>query len=315
VNDPYIGMVQAMHDASVLQGINRLMKEVAGAGLSPIAVMGGHAEPRNSDTYRKVARMAKSLAESGFFLASGGGPGCMEATHLGVLLAGKSESDLDDAIRRLSIQPYYPTGVNRFISQKPGAGGWVVEATALRSIVEWFLPAYQLANELLQGVQPINQSLAVPTWHYGHEMTTPLATHIAKFFLNSIREDILLSLAKSGVVFARGKAGTLQEIFQYSAGVYYGGHQKTGEEFPSMIFLDRSFWGAAPGQSETALPVRAILETLFTQHGSVSQAHFEQYWHFVDTGEEAVQALKSNKAHLSSARRHIQTYGLSHVES
>jgi hypothetical protein len=59
-------------------------------------------------------------------------------------------------------------------------------------------PAYQIANAI---TSPYD-SLGIPTWHYGHEPTTSLATHIGKYFQNSIREDGLLELAKQGIVDA-----------------------------------------------------------------------------------------------------------------
>ena len=43
------------------------------------------------------------------------------------------------------------------------------------------------------------------------------ASHIAKYFSNSIREDGLLAVATAGIVFAPGGAGTMQEIFQDGA--------------------------------------------------------------------------------------------------
>ena len=49
------------------------------------------------------------------------------------------------------------------------------------------------------------------------EPTSAFATHIAKYFTNSIREDGLLAIARSGVVYAPGGAGTEQEIFTDTA--------------------------------------------------------------------------------------------------
>jgi predicted Rossmann-fold nucleotide-binding protein len=60
-------------------------------------------------------------------------------------------------------------------------------------------------------------SLGVPTWVYVDEPTSAFATHIAKYFTNSIREDGLLAIARSGVVYAPGGAGTEQEIFTDTA--------------------------------------------------------------------------------------------------
>jgi predicted Rossmann-fold nucleotide-binding protein len=50
-----------------------------------------------------------------------------------------------------------------------------------------------------------------------NEPTTAFATHVAKYFTNSIREDGLLAIARSGVVYAPGGAGTEEEIFTDTA--------------------------------------------------------------------------------------------------
>ena len=82
------------------------------------------------------------------------------------------------------------------------------------------------------------ESLAVPTWVYLDEPTGAFASHIAKYFTNSIREDGLLAVARSGVVYAPGGAGTVQEIFtdaaQNSLTLY--------EVRSPMVFFDRAFF-------------------------------------------------------------------------
>ena len=84
------------------------------------------------------------------------------------------------------------------------------------------------------------ESLGVPTWVYLDEPTTGFATHIAKYFTNSIREDGLLAIARSGVVYAPGGAGTEQEIFtdtaQNSLTLY--------EVRSPMVFFGREFFEA-----------------------------------------------------------------------
>ena len=57
-------------------------------------------------------------------------------------------------------------------------------------------------------------SIGIPTWFYGHEPPNGFAGKIAKFFSNALREDILLVLVTSGVVYLPGAAGTVQEVFQ-----------------------------------------------------------------------------------------------------
>ncbi len=213
------------------------------AGRRVAAVMGGHAEPRGSKTYRSVARMAHQLAEQ-FVVASGGGPGAMEATHLGALITDHDE--LDAAINTLASEcADFPHGLHQLV--RHGA----FDLNLVARLHAWQAPAFRV----LESVDQLSRrpSLAIPTWFYGHEPPTPFATHIAKYFHNAIREDGLLAIARAGIVFAPGKAGTLQEIFQDAAQNYY---QSFGEASP-MAFLDiDNYW------SET-FPVEHLLRPLF----------------------------------------------------
>ncbi|MFB6279529.1 MAG: hypothetical protein ABEK75_08480, partial [Salinibacter sp.] len=95
------------------------------------------------------------------------------------------------------------------------------------------------------------ESLAVPTWFYGHEPSNLFSTHVAKYFANSIREDGLLAIATYGVVYAPGSAGTIQEVFMDAAQNHY---ETFGPASP-MMFLDRTYW------TETK-SVYPLLETL-----------------------------------------------------
>src|SRR5512140_1182612 len=69
---------------------------------------------------------------------------------------------------------------------------------------------------------------------------------------NSIREDGLLALAKQGIVYAEGKSGTIQEIFQDGA----QNHYKTFGYFSPMVFLGVQYW-------KTTFPVVGVLEEIF----------------------------------------------------
>jgi hypothetical protein len=95
----------------------------------------------------------------------------------------------------------------------------------------WIIPAWRL-SQTAHG-----ESLALPTWYYGHEPSTLFATHIAKYFQNSIREDGLITLAAHGIVFASGKAGTQQEIFQDSVRNYY---RSAADPFSPMVFFGKT---------------------------------------------------------------------------
>ena len=81
-------------------------------------------------------------------------------------------------------------------------------------------------------------SLGIPTWFYGHEPATPLATEIAKFFDNSVRENYIISVPKGGIIYTPGSAGTFQEIFQDAAQNHY---ETLGYSSP-MVFLGQQYY-------------------------------------------------------------------------
>lgn len=235
--DPYVGMMQALHDNAITQATGPLL-----ADCSVAAIMGGHKLARDSASYRDVAVLARRLTRSGILVCTGGGPGAMEASHLGSSLAAMADSDLEKALSLLKTQPAVPALANIVDANGIADSALVAQAHA------WFKPAY----EIVASIGSPSRSLAVPTWHYGHEPTTPFATHIAKYFQNSIREDGLLALAKQGIVYAEGKAGTIQEIFQDGAQNYYG----TLGHFSPMVLLGVQYWTAT-------YPVLGVLQALF----------------------------------------------------
>jgi predicted Rossmann-fold nucleotide-binding protein len=117
--------------------------------------------------------------------------------------------------------------------------------------------------------------LAVPTWHYGHEPPTPFASHLAKYYQNSLREDGLLALAKYGIVYVEGKAGTLQEIFQDAAQNYY----KSFDWFSPMVLFGRAYW-------TDVLPIVETLKKLFAND-------FDRYVIVTDSVEETCDFIES----------------------
>ena len=191
-----------------------------------VAVMGGHALLRTDAAFRDVALISKTLTEKGKIMASGGGPGAMEATHLGAWMAGRSEEEFNDALNILSVAPSFRDA------------GWLRTAFEVRK----------------KYPQDKYRSLGIPTWFYGHEPATPFATHIAKYFMNSVREDILLSVSKGGIIYSPGSAGTIQEIFQDAAQNHY---ETEGYSSP-MVFLGKEFFSQE-------VPVYPLLEDLLAR--------------------------------------------------
>lgn len=200
-------IARRLHDHAITDGVQEFL-----AGRMPVAVMGGHAMKRTDKAYRDVAYMAMRLTEAGYLLVSGGGPGAMEATNLGGWLAGRDLADLDAVLEILAAVPSYKE-----------QQGWLETAFVVR---ERFPCERGFVN------------LGIPTWLYGHEPPNIFATHIAKYFANSVREDGLLAIALGGVIFSPGSAGTIQEIFQDAA----QNHYKTMGVVSPMIFFDKTYW-------------------------------------------------------------------------
>ena len=219
-----ITLARSLHDHSISDALHDFLSSYDERRL--VGIMGGHGLLRTDAAYRKVARISKQLTEAGYLMISGGGPGAMEATHLGAWFAGRTDEDLDEAIELLRVAPSFRDE------------GWLATAFEVRQ--RWPQDRYE--------------SLGVPTWLYGHEPATPFATHIAKYFDNSIREDGILTIAKGGIIYSPGSAGTLQEIFQDAVQNHY---LSFGYASP-MVFLDSDYW-------TTQMPVYPLLKELLSK--------------------------------------------------
>src|SRR5690606_924160 len=71
-----------------------------------VAFMGGHSMLRTDPRYGDVARLAARLSSRGFVVATGGGPGAMEAANLGARFA-KAQDALAEAGEILARAPSY----------------------------------------------------------------------------------------------------------------------------------------------------------------------------------------------------------------
>lgn len=279
--DPFTSMMEALHDNAVNQALVHYLK-----GRRVVAVMGGHQVRRDAPSYAEVACLSRELARAGFLLASGGGPGAMEATHLGALLSHSPDEALAEALATLAKVPDMPATANLV-----SATGEVDQAL-IPQLHAWSAVAFEVAGR----VASPGESLAVPTWHYGHEPSSPLATAIAKYFQNSIREDGLLAIATHGVVYSPGSAGTLQEVFQDAAQNFY---HSFGDVFSPMVFLGVEYW-------THTLPVRPLLETLF-RLDPARAAEFEAKVLFSDDVAEIVAFLTACTPSRAQLATHWET--------
>ena len=253
-------IIQSLHDNSISYAMRDLLvnRRVA-------AIMGGHRTPRSCQAYASVVWMARELTRRGMLMCSGGGPGAMEATHLGASLAHSDDDAMAAALDTLALQPELPHAIDLV------AADGAINMPRLRNLHAWQAPAFEVAESIKNPAE----SLAIPTWHYGHEPPTPLATHIAKYFQNSLREDGLLAIARQGVIYTEGRAGTLQEVFQDAAQNYY----QSFDWFSPMVFYGAQHWNEE-------MPVEALLRKLFKEE-------YDQHVLITDDPHEAVDFIES----------------------
>lgn len=217
--DILASMLRSIHDDAVSDALDELLR-----GVSVVGVMGGHAMERGSDAYAGAARLGRDLVRAGHTVATGGGPGAMEAANFGAYAAPYDDLMLRKALAVLAGVPSF----------RPSVGDWARTAFEVRDRWPDGGPSYGL-----------------PTWFYGHEPPNAFAAGIAKFFANATREDGLLSRCTGGVVFLPGAAGTVQEIFDAATPNYYSSR---GAPIP-MILVDRAHW-------TTVLPAWPLLTAL-----------------------------------------------------
>ena len=87
-----------------------------------VGVMGGHSVERGQPAYAEAARLGHLLGQH-HAVATGGGPGAMEAANLGGSLSARPSSDLDEAVAALAAVPSF----------RPSVGSWARTALEVRA--------------------------------------------------------------------------------------------------------------------------------------------------------------------------------------
>ena len=206
-------LAQRIHDAGIDDALVDAMRTGSDrhGPTSVVGVMGGHAEPRGSPSVpagRRARRRAHPGRPAGRHRRRPGRDGGGEPRRL-PRWAGSRRAERGDRPARHRAGLQRPRPVHG--SRSAGTGDVLTAGT----------------DDLAAG------GLAIPTWLYGHEPANLFAGGIAKYFSNAIREDTLLRLARGGVVFAPGWAGTVQEVFQAATKAFYLADGQSGP----LVFL------------------------------------------------------------------------------
>src|SRR5690242_20619542 len=206
------GLAQCTHDHFIDVALARYLMQDR---RPVVGIMGGSHTPAADPNYRRVVQLAASLTNRGYLVVGGGGLGIMEAANLGGYLADRSDTDRDGAVDALAAAPPWTTDPAGYM---------------------------RVADSIRDRFAPGGESLAIPSWVTAGEPISQFASHIAKYFSNSIREDGMLAVATGGIVFAPGGAGTMQEIFQDAAQNAYRVFGRS-----PMSFLDSQHYGVETG--------------------------------------------------------------------
>ena len=225
---PSATLAQALHDHAIDEALTGWI-----TGRHLVGVMGGHDLDRSSAGYADAARLGWMLGQH-HVVATGGGPGAMEAANLGGFLAGSSRDDLASAVTSLAGVPSF----------RPSVDQWAAKA---RTVSE--------------GMRR-QETLGIPTWFFGHEPPNLFATAIAKYFRNATREAILLQVCDAGIVFLPGVGGTVQEIFQDACENYYA----APESVAPMVLVGTTYW-------TQTLPAWPLLQALARGRPMEGQVH------------------------------------------
>lgn len=268
--DDDVKLIRRMHDATVSEALNNLIAPIK---TKIVAIMGGHDVSRAHQSYADTAYLALDLANEGYIIATGGGPGLMEAANLGAYAAGFTNPK--DLIAEVIEKIKKHDAVNN-------------------DYTPWMKAGYAAWSDMGAPEHPEkSMNIGIPTWFYGHEPPNLFATDIAKYFENSVREEGLLAIAQGGIVFMRGNAGTVQEIFQDACQNYYGNYDKLRSP---MVLFETDYWNPAAMDLVDRKNKRKQVYPLL--YKLAFEKNFEDYITISDSNIDVINFIKSHPPKL-----------------
>src|SRR5438093_7251964 len=110
-------IAQRLHDFGIDRALTAWLSGEGGTAPKVVGVMGSHSARRDDPQYALVAELGWRLARAGFLVATGGGPGLMEAANLGAYLSKHTDRGaLDRALAILKEAPAFdPSDPARYI--------------------------------------------------------------------------------------------------------------------------------------------------------------------------------------------------------
>lgn len=171
-----------------------------------IGIMGGSDLDRDTSGYHEVALLSKRLSESDYTIITGGGPGAMEAAHVGAWFACRSDEDLNNAIKMLSTVPKY------------AKNEWLRTATEVQDKYPRLSPT---------------KDVAITTFVYGHRPPTSFASKLTTYFSEPLREEAILLSSTGAMIFTPGGAGTDEEVLE---SIKYNTYRGAYKDRPLILF-------------------------------------------------------------------------------
>jgi predicted Rossmann-fold nucleotide-binding protein len=282
--DTETSRLRSRHDEGIA---NALRGYVHDTQRNIIGIMGsGNTAIRCTPAYEKTVRLVWLLAHNGkYLIATGGGPGQMEAANLGAYLSDSAPESIDAALKiiRTDIDRDPKTNNLRWLQTQNCS----YKDTSSKDDKFAYTAA---AKAVIEKYPSGHESLGVPTWFYGNEAPNVFATTVAKFFSNGIREDILVTLAMGGLVIAPGSAGTRQEIFMDMTQNYYNSFCYRSP----VVFVGVDYWGPIPTESKNGKIVEREDGGVYALVHKLTSPDFRQLLTITDDPQDALSFFKAH---------------------